>query len=248
MKTSLVVPLYNEAARIRCTLPRIIVYANRLWGPAAEIIGVNDGSTDETVACWQQAIAEAHHDAPASMQCTIRLLHHPHNQGKGAAVRTGILSATGSTRIFLDADLSTPVTMWGTMEAALTGLHAPDVIMASRWIPASRFVVPQPLYRQAMSRTFNALLRWQTGLPYRDTQCGAKGFTATSADALFTPLRSDGFIFDVEVLLHATQSGMTVHEVPVAWTDQRGSTVHAWRDSWQMFWAARHLARQAEVH
>ena len=246
MKTSLIVPLYNEEARIGRTLPYMAAYATQRWGPQAEIIGVDDGSTDATTFRWAEAVATVRSRFPDTALCHIHLMQHSRNRGKGAAVRTGMLAAHGTTRVFLDADLSAPVTLWGEMDAILTRTDPPALVVGSRWMPGAHFVVPPPLYRQMMSRAFNVLLRWQTHLPYRDTQCGAKGFTAASARALFGTLRNDGFIFDVELLLRAQRTGLTVQEIPVEWTDQRGSTVHAWRDSWAMLWAARELVQVGE--
>ena len=210
---SVVIPAYNEAARIGATVDAVAGYL----GPRCvfDVLVVDDGSTDGT-ADAAQAAAARHPEA-----CLIRLRSH---RGKGAAVREGFLQAEGASVCFIDADLAVPV---DEMETLLHVLEAEgcDVGIASRALPASTVVAGPGLVRQALSPVFNALVRALFGLPFHDTQCGFKGFRREAARALAERARIDGFAFDVELLLLADRLGFRIAEFPVRVEHRRSSSV-----------------------
>ena len=216
---SIIVPAYNEEQRLPATLALMRAYLDGRDEPY-EVLIVDDGSSDGTVAL-SRAIAE---EWPQ-----LRVLTLEHNTGKGAAVRLGMLSATGEHRVFSDADLSTPIEEVERLRARLQGNCA--VAIASRALPDSRIDVHQPGRREVMGRTYNRLLRVAALRGLHDTQCGFKAFTAEAAVACFTPLRTLRFGFDAEVLLRARRLGWIVEEVPVRWEHKEDSRVSAMRDS-----------------
>ena len=180
----------------------------------SEIVVVDDGSRDSTVQVAERAGA--------------RVLRNPGNRGKGYTVRHGMLEARGDWSLFSDADLSTPI---GELERIWsTALHEnAQVVFGSRAVDRSLVGVHQPLFRESMGRLFNLLMRLETGLPFRDTQCGFKLFETNAAREIFRRQRLDGFGFDVEVLYIACRLGYRVAEEPVRWNDVAGTKVGIWR-------------------
>jgi len=205
---SIVVPAFNEAARLPVTLEHLAGFAAAAdW--SVEVIVVDDGSTDATAACAEAAGA--------------RVVRHQGNLGKGAAVRSGMLAARGSFRLLTDADLSTPI---DEVYRLLVGLAAGyDVAIGSRAVAGATLEVRQSRWREAAGRLFNRLVRSLVLPGIRDTQCGFKLFTAAAAIAAFTPARLTGFAFDVEVLGNARRAGCRVVEVPVTWRNSSDSRV-----------------------
>lgn len=216
------VPAYNEARRLPPSLRRIREYLEA--GPDSyEVIVVDDGSNDETVA-----VAEAMARAWPQLQ----VLQLPQNRGKGAAVREGMLRARGIHRAFSDADLSTPMDELPRLRERLGG--ACQVAIASRDLPDSNIEIHQPGWRELMGRTYNRLLRLLVLPGIRDTQCGFKVFTAPAAEACFGPLSTFRFGFDAEVLVRARRRGWTIAEVPVRWRHVEESRVGGFGDASRM--------------
>jgi dolichyl-phosphate beta-glucosyltransferase len=219
---SIVIPAFNEAGRLPATLDRIEGYMRRIGTPA-EVIVVNDGSTDSTAA-----VARQH----AARWPQLRLIEAEHG-GKGAAVRRGMAEATGRLRVFSDADLSVPI---DDLEKLLRPLRAgAGVAIASRAMRDSQVEVHQPWYRETMGKIFNKLVRIFVLGGVKDTQCGFKAFTAEVAERVFPPLQTPGFGFDVEVLYRAKHAGYTIIEVPTRWINSPQSRVHPIRHSSAMF-------------
>ena len=216
---SVVVPAYNETARLPSTLRAMREYLDAA-GEEYEVLVVDDGSSDGT-----RAFAEA--QRPAWSQ--LRVLGLDRNRGKGAAVRAGMLAAGGELRLFSDADLSTPMTELARLRERLGGTTT--VAIASRAVPGAAIGVHQPGRRETMGRVYNRLLQALVLPGLHDTQCGFKLFTAEAAVACFEPLRTEGFGFDAEVLLRARRHGWQVAEVPVHWDHKEDSRVSAMRDS-----------------
>jgi glycosyltransferase involved in cell wall biosynthesis len=221
---SVVVPAYNEAARLATSLPRLL---DLTATDGIEVLVVDDGSTDDTVA-----VAEAHLKGTR----TGRVLSLPRNRGKGAAVRAGVLEAAGAAVVYMDADLAADLDDLGSLLEALSGA---DIAVGSRAVPGSR-VFDSTFPRAVMGRSWNAMVRLVTGLELHDSQCGFKGFQAPVARTLFQRSRIDGFAFDVEILALAQREGMKIVEVPVTWRAVGGSSVRPVLDSMLM---ARDLAR-----
>jgi dolichyl-phosphate beta-glucosyltransferase len=206
---SVVIPAYNEAARLPRTIERVQAF---LAGRPHEIVVVDDGSTDGTVEAAQAAAREA-----------LVVLRNEGNRGKGYAVRRGMLAARAPRRLMSDADLSTPIEELGRLEPWLEKGH--DVAIGSRALAGSRVEIRQPWYRENMGRVFNVCVRALAVPGVRDTQCGFKLFTARAAEAVFAAARLDGFSFDVEALFIARQLGYRIAEVPVVWRNDAATRV-----------------------
>ena len=216
---SVVIPAFNEAARLPTTLQRVREYLDTA-GEEYEVIVVDDGSTDSTVALVQAATTEW-------PQLSVVAL--PRNQGKGVAVRAGMLRARGEHRLFSDADLSTPIEELPRLRERLGG--ACHVAIASRAVAGSTIDVHQPGRRESMGRVYNRLVQVLVLPGLHDTQCGFKVFTAKAATVCFEPLRTKGFGFDAEALVRARRQGWEIAEVPVRWSHRDDSRVSALRDS-----------------
>ena len=222
---SLIVPMYDEAQRISGTLTELA--SSPLAADRYELLLVDDGSTDGTPEIAEKAVAEL------GLR-NVRVIRSAMNRGKGAAVRAGMLSAEGATRVFADADLSAGVV---DIEACFERVEQPgvDVVYASRAHPDSVITSSQPGHRVMSGRIFNFVLR-SLGLTEEvDTQCGLKGFTADAAHTLFTAVTIEGFAFDVEVLALARREGMRVDDMPISWAHVEASRVRPLRDGAAMF-------------
>ena len=221
-KYSIVIPAFNERARIPATL-RSVVDCVRTRGWSAEVIVVNDGSSDETA----QLVSEFSEHAPE-----VRLIENPRNCGKGYSVRSGILHALGEVVMFTDADLSSPIEEAERLFAAIA--HGADIAIGSRWLASSRQTHRQPLYRQFFGRCFNALTRMVMNLPFADTQCGFKAFTRSAAQTVFQLQTIERWGFDPEILFIALKRGYHIQEVPVSWAHDARSRISYLRDGLQM--------------
>jgi dolichyl-phosphate beta-glucosyltransferase len=213
MKLSLVIPAYNEAARIEQSLAQIFSYLAEVSQPA-EIIVVDDGSTDTTGEKVQ---------AMAARRPNLRLLRLPRNLGKGAAVKAGVLASQGDWVLMSDADLSTPLTELPRFLAALTDGF--DLVIGSRQLPQSKIVRHQPRLRQQAGLMFGSLVRKLIPVGVVDTQCGFKLLRGPAGRELFQRLTIPGFCFDVELLVLAQALGFRVAALPVTWEDMPGSKV-----------------------
>jgi glycosyltransferase involved in cell wall biosynthesis len=152
------------------------------------------------------------------------VLRNPGNRGKGFSVRHGMLEARGDWALFTDADLSAPIEELEKLWSAAESAGAP-VAFGSRALDRSLVGIHQPVFREAMGRIFNILMRAATGLPHRDTQCGFKLFERAAAREIFGRQLLDRFGFDVEVLYIARRLGLRAIEVPVRWNDVLGTKV-----------------------
>jgi dolichyl-phosphate beta-glucosyltransferase len=224
VELSLVVPAYDEARRLPPTLERLRLYLDA-GGETYEVIVVDDGSRDSTVAVAERI---------AQNWPQLEVVCLPANLGKGAAVREGMLLARGVHRAFSDADLSTPIEELPRLRARLDTTC--QVAIASRDVPGSDIEVHQPGWREAMGRTYNRLLRFLILPGIRDTQCGFKVFTAVAAEACFKPLETLRFGFDAEVLLRARRRGWSIAEVPVRWRHVEESRVGGLKDASRMLY------------
>jgi glycosyltransferase involved in cell wall biosynthesis len=222
LQYSIIVPAYNERKRIGETLERILDHLKQQqW--SAEVVVVDDGSRDDTPQIISKFAAE---------HPQVRLLQNPGNQGKGYAVRNGMLNAKGKVLLFTDADLSSPISEASKLFAALE--QGADVAIGSRWLDPSLQFQRQSLKRQIMSRAFNFFLRAVLAVPYRDTQCGFKAFTRRAAETIFPLQRITRWGFDAEIIYLAHRAHLQVVEVPVAWGHDERSTIHPWRDGLRM--------------
>jgi glycosyltransferase involved in cell wall biosynthesis len=221
-KYSIVIPAYNESARIPATLEAVVA-AIRANDWRAEVIVVNDGSTDSTARLVQDFALRAPE---------VRLLQNPGNRGKGYSVRAGILDAQGDIVMFTDADLSAPMDEAGRLFGAIA--DGADIAIGSRWLESGRQTHRQPLYRQIFGRCFNAVCRMVMQLPFADTQCGFKAFTRAAAQTVFQLQTIERWGFDPEILFIAIKRGFRVVEVPVSWAHDERSRMSYLRDGLQM--------------
>jgi glycosyltransferase involved in cell wall biosynthesis len=221
---SIVIPCFNEAARIGATLTVALDYLTAN-APESELIVVNDGSTDATAAIAREMFSQA--------KIAVRLLENFPNRGKGAAVRSGLLAAREPIGLFSDADLSTPITETPKLIEPIANGEV-DIALGSRALDRSLIGVHQPWRREQGGRVFNLLVRVATGLPFWDTQCGFKAFRLDVCRPILEAARVDGFAFDVELLVLAHRAGLRIREIPVRWNHAEGSKVSFFRDSLRM--------------
>jgi len=225
MKLSVIIPAFNEEARLPTTLREAHAWlTEKHGGEAFEILVVDDGSTDATCK-------RVHELKPVMPE--LKLLEQSENRGKGAAVRRGMLEATGDIRLFMDADHSTHV---NEAEKVLPAIAAgADVVVASRQHPESDISEHQSWLRENMGKSFNLLMRSMVGLDMQDTQCGFKAFTAKATEAIFSRQKLEGFSFDVEILFLAHKLGFSTVEIPVRWVNEPNSRVRMLLDPMKMF-------------
>jgi dolichyl-phosphate beta-glucosyltransferase len=221
---SVVIPCFNEAVRIGETLRLTLDYL-RIVSPESELIVVNDGSMDATSAIARGVLETA--------KIETRLLENFPNRGKGAAVRSGLLTAQRPVGMFSDADLSTPLEETPKLIEPIANGEI-DIAFGSRAIDRSLIGQHQPWRREQAGRIFNLLVRIATGLPFWDTQCGFKAFRLHVCRPIIEAARIDGFAFDVELLFLAQRAGLRIREIPVRWNHAEGSKVQFIRDSLPM--------------
>jgi len=220
---SVVIPAYNESARIRPTLDEILRHVQEQnWD--AEILVVNDGSSDDTA----QIVREYGKSNPE-----VLLIENPGNRGKGYSVRNGMLHARGDICLFTDADLSSPITEARKLFEVLVA--GADIAIGSRWLRSELQTERQSLLRQAFGRIFNMVLRVILGLHFADTQCGFKAFRRDAAQRIFPLQRIERWGFDPEILFLARRAGLRVEEVPVVWAHSEGTRLNPFRDGIRMF-------------
>lgn len=217
-EVSVVIPAYNEAPRLARTLDETQDFLGK-WYDRYELLVVDDGSTDETVA-----VAE---------DCGVRVVSLDRNRGKGAAVRAGMFASSGAVRAFMDADNSIAISEVDRLVNAVVGEEAEIAIAVRK--PGEQVGSDSFLRRVghvAFSGTRGLLvpLRDKSGEKIEDTQCGAKAFSARAATAIFPHMRSNNYSFDVEALRRANLQGLTIVGVPVTITNNERSSLRPVRD------------------
>ena len=217
LRLSLVVPAFREEDAIASTIARVEAGLGHLRADGGfELIVVDDGSPDETAARARSAGADV-------------VIDQPRNSGKGAAVRAGMLAASGRTVAFTDADLSySPEQVEGLMRQVEAGW---DVVVGSRKHTETRTLVAARRLREVGGRVINALTSAVLLGQYRDTQCGLKAFRSDVARTIFARSVVDGFAFDIEVFHLVERFRFTLLEVPVDVVNSSTSTVHVVRDA-----------------
>jgi dolichyl-phosphate beta-glucosyltransferase len=215
---SIVVPTFNEEARISSCLGAIERYFSES-SLSYEILISDDGSTDNTLGHIKDMV---------SASSKIKVIKNPH-KGKGAAVRAGVLSSVGDLVLFTDTDFSTPLTELKKLLEKIEN-SGYDIAIASRDLPGSKIVRHQSLIREMLGKALNKIIQFVYVPGISDTQCGFKLFKGDAARQLFSKLKIDGFLFDVEMLYLARVQGLKVAEVPVKWEHNKLSRVRVLRD------------------
>jgi glycosyltransferase involved in cell wall biosynthesis len=237
LSLSVVIPAYNEAPRLGRSLDKVFAYLGE-QPYNSELIVVDDGSRDETVAVAEECFARH-----AGERVGGRVIRVEPNRGKGNAVRVGLLESRAPIALFSDADLSTPIEEMPKLVAPIrSGQY--DVVFGSRALDRSLIGVHQPWMREQSGRVFNLIMRLMTGLPYWDTQCGFKAFRMDTCRAVAEGGLIDRFGFDVELLYVAHRAGLRLMERAVRWDDAAGSKV-SFRTGLQGFDELRQLRRNA---
>ena len=209
---SIVIPAFNEEKRLGRTMAEALSYL-RLQPYEAEILIVDDGSSDRTAAIVTEFAAQA--------SGRLKLLRNLGNRGKGFAVRHGVMNARGQVILFCDADLATPFSEVPKVLGPILENRC-DVAIGSR---QSAQRATQSRVRQFLGTRFSSVRNVIVGVGFGDTQCGFKALRRNAAHAIFAQLTIDGFAFDVEMLLLAEKQKWRCIEVAVEWEDQAGSTV-----------------------
>ena len=234
---SVVIPAYNEAARLPDSLQKVLSYLETR-DYTYEVIVVDDGSSDNTADLGEDFVQQAAISDPRS---SMRIVRNPH-RGKGYTVRTGMLAAEGRYILYSDADFSAPIEEVEKLLRYLQGKY--DIAIGSREGKGA-VRIDEPFYRHLMGRVFNTFVRLVALPQFNDTQCGFKAFRKEAAHTLFRSLNLYGDNtpdvqgalvtgFDVEVLYLALKWGYKIKEVPVRWFYSKGANVNPLKDSYRM--------------
>ena len=234
---SIVIPAFNEEARLGDSVRQILAYLSK-ENPSAELIIVDDGSSDATAKVAEKVCAEL-------PSVKTKVIRYEENRGKGFAVKTGLLAAVGDIALFSDADLSTPISETPKLVEPIEKGDF-DVTFGSRALDRSLIGTHQPWRREQGGKVFNLIVRTLTGLPFWDTQCGFKAFNMQKFRSLLDVMQIDRFGFDVEFLYVAHHKGLRLKEIPVRWDHCEGTTVSVFRDSQRMFNEVRQIRKNAK--
>lgn len=216
---SVIVPAFNEELRLAVSLEAMLQYLEGR-GQTYEVLVVDDGSSDRTTEVARSYEARG-----------VRVLRQAENQGKGAALRRGVVESKGDRVLLTDADLSTPI---ADLERLEPYLEKVPIVVGSRALPSSEITEHQPWYRETMGKVFNWLLLSLGMTRITDTQCGFKLLRGDVAREIFPQLTIDGFAYDVELLWAAERRGLEVAAVGVRWANSPTSRVHPLFDSARM--------------
>jgi len=217
-----IIPAYNEEARIKNTLEKIHSYLKN-QDYTYEIIIVNDGSTDNTWALVNEI---------AQKIKEVRILKNEKNRGKGFTIKKGFLNAKGKYLLFTDADLSTPIE---EVEKLISWLKKGyDIAIGSRALKESHIQIHQPWYRELAGRIFNLFVQAMAVPGIKDTQCGFKCFTQKAALEICERQKIEKFSFDVEMLYIGRKLGYKIKEVPICWFNNPHTKVNFLKDGYRM--------------
>jgi len=233
---SIVIPAFDESERLGNTVHQILAYIEK-QNLNAELIVVDDGSRDNTAEVAEKAFSEF----PA---IETRVVRYEKNRGKGYAVKIGLLEAKNDIALFSDADLSTPIEeLPKLVELIETGEC--DVAFGSRALDRSLIGTHQPWRREQGGKVVNLIIRFMSGLPFSDTQCGFKAFNMKKFRPLLEVMQIDRFGFDVEFLFVANYHKLRLKEIPVRWNNVEGSKVSVVRDTRRMMTELNQIRRNA---
>jgi glycosyltransferase involved in cell wall biosynthesis len=222
LELSVIVPSFNEEARLPHSLDLIAAYLNSA-NRSTEVLVVDDGSNDRTAE-----VAASFTDRIAN----LRVLKNGENRGKGYSVRHGMQEARGEYVLFTDADLSAPIE---EADKLLSALQQFDIAIGSRALNRDLIDVHESRFREFAGIIFNRIVRIVLWLPFVDTQCGFKAFRRERCRIIFEQQRIERFGFDPELLYLARHHGLKATEIPVRWSHSPATKINMMRDSIQMF-------------
>jgi glycosyltransferase involved in cell wall biosynthesis len=231
LEVSLIIPAYNEEGRLPGTLA---VYGRGMreqFGENFEIVVVANGCADGTVAVAKEAAME---------DPWVRVVEVEEAVGKGGAVLEGFRRARGAAVAFADADGATSPE---SLIMLLRALERSDIVIGSRRLKSSTITLPQTPSRRLLGFVFARTARFLFGMPFKDTQCGAKALRAEAARRLCGVVSETRWTFDLDLLLCARRLGLTISEHPVTWADKRGSRLRYASTTWevlQALWTMKH--------
>ncbi len=231
MKVSLCIPMYNESEIIEGTLSAVSEYMSRTFEDY-EVIFCDDGSTDDCRAKVEMFCDER-----------VRAVGYEKNRGKGAAVRHAVMSAVGDIIIFTDCDLAYGLDVIGKVVEEFSKKTDADIVVGSRNL-ASDGYEGYTLLRKMASKAYIKCLAFSVGFNLTDSQCGFKAFRCDTAHEIFEKCTTDGFAFDIEVLLRAKRLEKKIAEMPVKIVNHRESKVHVLSDSIKMLGQVRRIKKQ----
>ncbi len=207
---SVIVPVFNESKRLEGLVKINEFLKDQKF--TSELIVINDGSTDDTLLKLEEL----------QKKVPFTIGSYEINRGKGFAIKTGMLKASGKFRLFMDVDLSTPIEEFIKIQPFLNKY---DLVIGSRKMKGAKLIKRQPLIRETLGKIFTLLSQITLGVWVSDFTCGFKCFSATAAESIFNKTTIDRWGFDSEVLFLAKKNGFKIKEVPVSWTNDQGSKV-----------------------
>lgn len=236
MKFSLIIPVYNEEEILEEVCMQLNEFMSKNYDDY-EIIFANDGSLDATLSIIKQL---------KQKYPNVRYVSYEKNRGKGCAVKTGMLASTGEYAIFTDCDLAYGIEIIKTFSDTLIKTGA-DVVIGSRK-KAKDGYAGYSFARAMMSKMYLKLLSLLTGFSQSDSQSGIKGFEGGAAKELFSKCETDGFAFDIEILIMAEKSGMIIEEVPVKILNnrERDSKISPLKDAFKMLKDVKRIKKRVK--
>jgi len=216
---SIIIPVNNEAKRLNHTFEILNGWAPPRELRVTKIIFVNDGSTDSSLRILHSS----------KLKFPRQIVSYAQNQGKGFAVRTGMLASKSDYSLLVDADMATKPQEVDKFLPYIK--NKTDVVIGTRKNGHSTVVVHQPLVREVMGRIFTKIAQITLNLPTTDFTCGFKIFSRAAKETIFPLSRINRWGYDPEIIFLAISHGFTVVEKSVIWSDQKGTRVNLIRDS-----------------
>jgi len=225
MDLSIIIPVYNEGRKVDTDIQMAshFLEENKMSG---EIIISDDGSTDNTIKIPDKILTQT--------KVPVKIIENKTHYGKGHAVRSGILNAHGKIILFIDSGACVPYdNLLPGIEMLREGTC--DIAHGSRFLPDSFIMRKKQWYRRILSYSFRKFIQLRMKIPFglTDTQCGLKMYKKEVALELYGPVKTRGFMFDIEVIRHAEQAGYLIKEFPITWTadmDSRLPVVNTFLD------------------
>lgn len=212
-KLSIIAPLYNETSRLEAGISAIRTYIDTKDFPC-EVLLVDDGSSDQTADMATRLI---------DGDSRFRTISYQPNQGKGRAVKVGMLEAKGEIRLFTDIDMSVPIELADEFIRLVD--QGNDIVIGTRKTKQSNVLVHQPPYREILGEAYRKMVRTFFAPGITDFTCGFKAFSGQATEKIFPQSLIKRWSFDSEILFLAYKWGLKIHEIPVSWTNSPATKV-----------------------